>query len=79
MLSQQDIINYLQTLIQKIQDGSISLAEFQAIGLVLMTTNHPQTLNITENDIAKYLSTGWLIDLLNRGYDYQYPSHTESS
>jgi hypothetical protein len=77
MLSQQDIINHLQNLIYKIQDGSISLAEFQTIGLILMTSNHPATQNISEHTIARYLSTGWLIDILNNRSETSLPSDTE--
>ncbi len=69
MMTQQELVDYLQNLIQKIQNGSISLSDFQAISLVLLTTRHPSTQNISEHAMARYLSTGWLIDMLNNGSD----------
>ncbi len=71
MITQQEIVNYLQNLIQKIQNGSILLCDFQAIALVLLTTRHPDISNISEYAMARYLSTGWLIDMLNTGSDPQ--------
>ncbi len=65
-MTPQEIVNYLQNLIQKIQNGSISLSEFQTISLILISSRHPEIESTPEHDLARYISTGWLIDLLNR-------------